>query len=82
MANPKMACQECDWQGLSDERLVVPNPYDNDSDIFVCPSCKVANCCRMACDEDYCWERVTCGTPTPKGYRQTCRAHRPVEGGE
>lgn len=82
MARPKMVCQECDWQGRSSNRLVAPNPFDNTVIIFGCPSCKEVECFCMACDEEGCWEPVTCGTPTSSGYRQTCSRHRPREGGE
>ena len=29
------------------------------------------------CDEPGCKEQVSCGTPTPTGYRNTCGKHRP-----
>lgn len=32
----------------------------------------------VACDEPDCREQVTCGTPTPDGYRSTCFDHRPI----
>ncbi len=80
MNNPKMICTECGWRGLSDERLMVPNPHEKDSDIFVCSACKETGCFRVACDEDNCWQPVTCGTSTPGGYRSTCSRHKPREG--
>lgn len=29
------------------------------------------------CDEPGCKEEITCGTPTPTGYRRTCSTHAP-----
>lgn len=29
------------------------------------------------CDEPGCFNRVSCGTPTPTGYRSTCHTHYP-----
>ncbi len=31
----------------------------------------------QVCDEPDCKRPVTCGTPTPKGYRHTCGTHAP-----
>lgn len=29
------------------------------------------------CDEPGCYDEITCGTPTPDGYRSTCSKHAP-----
>jgi hypothetical protein len=32
------------------------------------------------CDEPGCYDPVSCGTPTPDGYRNTCYEHKPDKG--
>ena len=32
---------------------------------------------QVRCDEPNCTAAVTCGTPTPDGYRRTCSKHQP-----
>lgn len=75
MLGTKYTCSECDWHGF--DALRAPNPFDVAEDILGCPKCKSAETLRVACDELECWREVTCGTPTPRGYRQTCGEHRP-----
>ena len=77
--NPKMTCSECSWRGRSADRLVCENPFEKGTQIYGCPECKKPACFRIVCDEDDCWEKVTRGTPTPSGYRQTCRKHAPED---
>lgn len=31
----------------------------------------------MRCDEPGCMDQISCGTPIPGGYRQTCGKHQP-----
>lgn len=75
----KVVCEDwrCGWHGQLDEILRAKHPFDADDEILGCPSCKDVNCILNACDEDGCWERVTCGTPTKTGYRNTCGKHKP-----
>lgn len=75
----KFVCDECDWHGLDDDRLVAPNPFNSSMTIYGCPACKEVDCCRVACDQDDCWEPAACGAATPDGYRSTCSKHRPKE---
>ena len=75
--NFKLTCVECDWRGHSTEQLRADNPFDPGEFIYGCPKCKSVDCFLRACDEAGCWSDVTCGTPTPNGYRNTCGKHRP-----
>lgn len=76
-----MLCGEyrCNWRGTDAEVLHAPNPFDPEDEISGCPKCKEINSIYRACDEPGCWDRVSCGTTTPNGYRQTCGKHRPRE---
>ena len=74
----KCICKECDWKGHDNELLMAPNPFGADYEITGCPKCKSVDSVNVACDEPGCWREVTCGTPTPTGYRSTCGKHRPV----
>lgn len=80
--NQKMVCVKCVWYGYGRDRLVAQNPFEPKEKLFGCPGCKGADCLRIACDEDDCWERATCGTATATGYRYTCCTHKPEAGGE
>ena len=76
VTNHKMLCTECGWHGLNYQLFIIGNPF-NTNVIFACPACKRIQSCTLACDQPDCWEPVTCGTPTPEGYRSTCSAHKP-----
>ena len=73
----RCANSHCDWCGTSDEVLKAPNPFDPINEIWGCPECKDVNSMYLVCDEPGCWEPVSCGTPTPDGYRSTCHCHAP-----
>ena len=73
----KQTCGVCDWHGTSDEVLRAPNPFDPDEVLWGCPKCKSVDQLYLVCDEPDCWDTVSCGTPTPNGYRSTCGKHRP-----
>ena len=74
----KINCQECGWHGLENELLSASNPFDVEDTIFACPECKIVESTIVnACDEPGCWSDVSCGTPTPEGYRSTCGKHQP-----
>lgn len=68
---------ECGWRGNEDQILIAPNPFDGSDDLTGCPECKSTNSVILACDEQGCWRKATCGTPTLSGYRQTCGDHIP-----
>lgn len=72
----KQVCEECGWHGREDELLWATSPFA-DEQISACPHCKTVESTRAACDERDCWDLVSCGTPTPNGYRSTCGKHRP-----
>lgn len=74
----KVTCDECNWHGYSNELLEAKNPFDKDEVITACPECRsLDDSVYAACDEPGCFGHVTCGTPTDKGYRQTCSKHKP-----
>jgi len=73
----KTICKECEWHGFSGEVLVADSPFESGVEIYGCPTCKGVDCFLVACDEHGCWEPVTCGTPMPGGFRNTCSKHRP-----
>lgn len=41
----------------------------------VCPHCRTPENFEPVCDEPGCSLPVSCGFPTPDGYRQTCHKH-------
>lgn len=75
----KFFCSECPWHGLEKDVLRAPNPFakDDTEQMIGCPNCREPNTMKLACDEPDCWRAVSCGTPTPAGYRQTCGEHMP-----
>lgn len=75
----KVRCAEhrCTWRGAEDQVLRAPNPFDKDAECWGCPECKSLDSMVRVCDEPDCWAIVTCGTPTPTGYRSTCGKHAP-----
>lgn len=73
----KLVCDCCGWRGTADQLLSARNPFDQEDMIFGCPDCKQIGEHFVACDEPDCWRGVTCGTPTPAGYRSTCSEHWP-----
>ena len=84
----KRFCLECPWRGLQGDLLRATNPFDESDSISGCPRCHSIDSAVPACDEEGCWEPVTCGTPieededTGKKYRNTCSKHRPKEAAE
>jgi hypothetical protein len=67
----------CRWHGTRAEVLRAPSPFDAEQMLNGCPKCKAVDTIVTACDEPDCWEPVSCGTPTPTGYRNTCGKHFP-----
>lgn len=72
----KWQCGNCEEITLETGLLVAPNPFDADSEVWGCPSCKCVGDFSLICDEPGCKRGVTCGFPTPKGYRNTCGEHK------
>lgn len=70
----KIGCESCAWIGHESELLCAPNPFNGDV-LNGCPSCKDVCDLKSVCDEPGCFERDTCGTPTPEGYRRVCGEH-------
>jgi hypothetical protein len=73
----KLICEECGWLGQDSEMLKAPSPFDPEHTIVGCPRCREVETLVVACDEPGCSAKVTCGTPTPDGYRNTCGKHAP-----
>jgi hypothetical protein len=72
-----VVCSECRWHGGKVEMLTARHPFDDEDLVYGCPRCKSVDSLSVACDEPGCKSEVSCGTPTPDGYRQTCSEHRP-----
>lgn len=68
-------CTGCDV--ISDENtlLTALNPFDATETITGCPICKSVDASVMTCDEPGCSKDVSCGWPSPAGYRHTCGTH-------
>jgi hypothetical protein len=72
---------ECDQCGAvmkeSDVlQTAVPRPKGGDPAVVSqCPECGECECFTSVCDEPGCGAEVTCGWPTPAGYRRTCGEH-------
>lgn len=74
----KMECNNCGWRGASKDVLRAENPFAEDFETMEgCPDCREPNTMEVICDEPGCWQRGTCGAPSPIGYRRTCFEHRP-----
>jgi NAD-dependent SIR2 family protein deacetylase len=69
-------CEECGKKFTHDDLRHAPHPFLPGVTVHGCPECgemDLAPCC----DEPDCLRPVSCGTPTPEGYRLTCGEHRP-----
>lgn len=75
----KLTCDTCHTRLWDNEVLSVPNPFDGTEPIYGCPICHTVNDLSVVCDEPNCWLKISCGTPTPAGYRRTCREHVPED---
>lgn len=71
----KVRCTECDWHGHENDMLMAPNPFDGAETVTGCPKCKSVDSMVCVCDETGCTKDVSCGWPSPQGYRNTCGAH-------
>lgn len=72
-------CEQCDTQFREDAALKAPHPFVGDDEISFCPICKNPNCFVLVCDEEGCERDVSCGYPSPDGYRRVCRDHFPKQ---
>jgi hypothetical protein len=70
-------CGNC--EAIIDEEALLraPSPFDPDETLRGCPECLCAEDFTPICDKDGCDAEVSCGTPTPTGYRRTCHEHKP-----
>lgn len=75
MSDRVWRCRECEELALASELIVVPNPFDNNITITVCPHCKERVAMHKACEVVGCRERCTYGLPTSQGYNLVCRKH-------
>jgi hypothetical protein len=75
--NDKVICTErrCYWKGTTKDMLQGVSPFDPEESIVGCPNCKAINTLVSACYVDGCWKEVSCGYPTPDGYRNSCGDH-------
>jgi hypothetical protein len=73
----QFACRECRTIVYEAHLLTAPHPFIEDEIVAGCPACKEIDCFSLVCDEPDCERTVSCGTPTPSGYRQTCGEHKP-----
>lgn len=76
MADRRWRCESCNEIFPDTETLIAPHPFASGS-ISGCPRCKAAldSGAALVCDEPECTESVSCGWPSPDGYRNTCHAH-------
>ena len=73
----KWRCQDCNEISIEQDLLHAPNPFKPSEVITGCPLCKSADGFDAICDVPGCESMVSCGTPTPDGYRHTCSKHNP-----
>jgi phage FluMu protein Com len=77
--NEKIRCTECGWHGTTEDTLVGESPFEHGVNVYGCPRCKEIDHFRAVCDEVGCWKLVSCGCPSPAGYRNTCSEHMPED---
>lgn len=70
----KLICR-CGWRGDDGGLLREANPFHPAHEIVACPECKEICDLDEACDDPECWQRATCGIPTPVGYKRLCGKH-------
>ncbi len=68
-------CVNCDVISNESALLTAPNPFDATEIITGCPVCKSVDALVPVCDEPGCIKDVSCGWPSPAGYRHTCGTH-------
>ena len=75
MPGYKLICEVCNWKGLSEDRLLAPNPFHDKSTITGCPKCKSVGCMHTVCNEPGCWDEMIGEWPAVDGYRIMCPKH-------
>ena len=71
----KIICEDCKWTGHQSQMLHAAHPFKHGEGVWGCPTCKGIGTDIRACDEEYCWQPMTQGWPSPTGYRTTCSKH-------
>lgn len=71
----RFKCEECGKIFEESEMLRAPHPFIPAAEVGGCPSCHEIDLFCMLCDEPGCQDPVSCGFPSPTGYRQTCCVH-------
>ena len=86
MKHRKMVCSECGWVGFEAHLSTLRYQWtdsegkEHAGEWEVCPDCGGLDATvDFACDEPDCRKKVTCGAPTPDGYKATCSDHMPKE---
>ena len=73
-------CNECGHRMSDAEVLTVhiphPKPGKDAIPVSQCPECGAVEQFTAVCDESGCRKDVSCGWPSPEGYRNTCHDHR------
>lgn len=78
LAVSKWKCRECDDVFQHDAILTAINPFDPESTVVGCPTCKSVDSFVRACDWKDCEREATSGTPLADGsYTSRCWDHRP-----
>lgn len=73
--NKKWRCNTCKNLMYDSELLHGKNPFCEDMIVVGCPYCKDIGDFTGICDEPGCSRDVSCGFPSPDGYRTTCHEH-------
>lgn len=68
-------CTECEAVCVTTDMLIAPHPFEHGLTIHGCRSCHSIDHFALLCDVAECRELVSCGWPSPSGYRQTCGTH-------
>jgi hypothetical protein len=69
-------CESCGWSGKLEDMLEAVHPFDSEEKVHACPNCMELNdSCIGLCDEPGCNQPISCGWPSPGGYRHTCHTH-------
>lgn len=73
----RLRCNTCGWIGRAADVLRAPSPFDASDELRGCPICKSCNDFVTLCEIQGCTLEVSCGTPVPGGYMNTCSDHKP-----
>lgn len=79
IAMARWRCDDCQNVWRTGEILTVkvphPKPGHDVIEIQQCPECGSCDNFWLLCDVEGCERLVTCGWPSPDGYRRTCHQH-------